>query len=70
MMFGCNPQIIFCHFFTVRTKSFMGLKHSAVFLYCRFSLYLKDPFSQINERSQQFKLFLCGVGKTYPCASI
>ena len=29
----------------------------AVFLYCRFSLFLKDPFFQIIKRSQQLSLF-------------
>ena len=32
---------------------------SAVFLYCRFSLFLKDPFFQFIKRSQQ--LSLCRV---------
>ena len=36
---------------------------SAVFIYCRFSLFLKDPFFQIFKRSQQLSLFLFGV----PC---
>ena len=32
---------------------------SAVFLYCRFSLFLKDPFFQIIQRSQQLLFFFC-----------
>ena len=32
---------------------------SAVFLYCRFSLFQKDPFFEIIQRSQ--KLSLCRV---------
>ena len=44
---------------------------SAVFLYCRFSLFLKNLFFQIIKRSQQLSLFLCGVGKTFsPCIAI
>ena len=39
---------------------------SAVFLYCRCSLFLKDPFFQIILRSQQLSLFLCGVCKNSP----
>ena len=41
-----------------------------VFLYCRFSLFLKDPFSRIISRLQQLSLLLCGVGLTSPPASI
>ena len=38
----------------------LNTAESAVFIYCRFSLFLKDPFS-ILFRSQQLSLFLCGV---------
>ena len=39
---------------------------SAVFLICRFSLFLKDPFSQIIKRSQQLTLCRMELLKLLP----
>ena len=45
--------------------------HTHLLFLPRFSLFLKDPFFQIVIlRLQQLSLFLCGVGKTSPHASI
>ena len=43
---------------------------SAVFLYCRFSLFLMDPFFPIYLEVAIAVVMLHGVGKTSHCTSI
>ena len=57
------------HFLLV-LMSRLNKTESVIFLYCRFSLFLKDPFFQIILRSQQLSLFLCGDGESSRHASI
>ena len=39
---------------------------SAVFLYCRFSVFIVDPFFQINQRLQQLSMCRMDLVKLLP----
>ena len=42
------------------------LNITTVFLYCRFSVFLKDPFFKIIQRSQQLSLCRVELVKLFP----